>query len=67
MVWCVSSDLRSVSISDADDELLAAGALPSVAILATAHGSVIEIIGGVIILIAARGLYVYERTRRRRD
>jgi hypothetical protein len=29
-VWCVSSDLRSVSISDADDELLATGAGPLV-------------------------------------
>jgi hypothetical protein len=31
-VWCVSSELRSVFISDADDELLATGALHSVAI-----------------------------------
>jgi hypothetical protein len=66
-VWCVSSDSRFVSISDAGDELLATGALLSVAILATAHGGTTKIIGGVIIVIAARGLYVYERTRRRRD
>jgi hypothetical protein len=63
----VSSDSRFVSISDADDELLAPGALLGVAVLATTHGNAVKIIGGVIIMIAARGLYVYERRRRRRD
>jgi hypothetical protein len=37
------------------------------AILATAHGSVVKIVGGVIIIIAARGAWVYERRRRQRD
>jgi hypothetical protein len=37
------------------------------AILAAAHGSVIKIIGGVIIMIAARGLWLFERRRRRHD
>jgi archaeosine-15-forming tRNA-guanine transglycosylase len=41
----VSSDSRFVFISDADDELLATGALLSVAILAATHGSAIKIIG----------------------
>jgi diphthamide biosynthesis methyltransferase len=63
-VW---SDSRFVSIADAGDALLATAALLSVAILATAHGSVVEVIGGLIIVVAARGLYVYDRRRRRRD
>jgi hypothetical protein len=37
------------------------------AILAAAHGSVIKIVGGVIVIIAARGAWLYERRRRQRD
>gem|GEM_PF-3797998 len=37
------------------------------AILATAHGSVVKIVGGVIIIIAARGAWLYERKRRQRE
>jgi hypothetical protein len=42
-------------------------ALLGFAILATAHGSVVKIVGGVIIIIAARGAWLYERRRRQRD
>jgi hypothetical protein len=36
-------------------------------ILATAHGSVVKIVGGVIMIIAARGAWLYERKRRQLD
>ena len=42
-------------------------ALLGFAILATAHGNVVKIVGGVIIIIAARGAWLYERRRRQRD
>ena len=42
-------------------------ALLGFAILATAHGSVVKIVGGVIIIIAVRGAWLYERRRRQRD
>jgi hypothetical protein len=37
------------------------------AILATAHGSVVKIFGGVVIIIVARGVWLYERKRRQHD
>jgi hypothetical protein len=36
-------------------------------ILAAAHGSVVKIVGGVIIMVAARGLWLLERRGRLRD
>jgi predicted nucleic acid-binding Zn ribbon protein len=42
-------------------------ALLGLPVLATAHGSVVKIVGGVITIIAARGAWMYERRRRQRD
>jgi hypothetical protein len=49
------------------DATVTSQALLGFAILATAHGNVVKIVGGVIIIIAARGAWLYERRRRQRD
>lgn len=37
------------------------------AILSTAHGNVVKTFGGAIIVIVARGVWLYERKRRQHD
>jgi hypothetical protein len=52
--WCASFRVTSEGVL-------------GVEILATAHGSVVKIVGGVIVIVAARGAWLFQRRRRQRD